>query len=135
MWEIIDAIGSFGAMILAGIAGFVAYRLFQVESKRDERLEQLALELQANSVGVWIDNGKLVAANLSPLPIYGLNLEAYPEPDDFTISGLPEWLTEPQHKLLGRLLAGYAAVDIGQRNGGGFRAVLRPGQQWGFPVR
>lgn len=57
-------------MILAGIAGFIAYRLFKVETERDEKREQDALQQQANSIGVWTDDQKLIVANLSGLPIY-----------------------------------------------------------------
>src|SRR5688572_3368147 len=81
-WSVIDAIGSFGGMVLAGIAGYVAYRLFKVESERDRKVELLqarqaeeSMRQQAASVGFWLDpSGSAHIFNASPLPIYDVNL-------------------------------------------------------------
>src|SRR5688572_24776488 len=80
-WNVIDAVGSFGGMLLAGIAGWVAYRLFKVESLRDQKAEEFRREQaeekkqdQAAKVGLWydIDAGKMVVLNASSLPIYAV---------------------------------------------------------------
>ncbi|MEV4411410.1 hypothetical protein [Catellatospora sp. NPDC049609] len=78
-WSVVDAIGSFGGMVLAGIAGYVAYRLFMVESERDRKADAIQrqqiidkLREQAASIGFWQDikTGHLCIFNASPLPIY-----------------------------------------------------------------
>lgn len=76
-------------MVLAGIAGYVALRLFRVESRRDlrqaerdEHVRQEARRQQASAVGVWMDGGKMIAANLSGLPIYRLKMRVRTDPKD-----------------------------------------------------
>ncbi|MBQ1052110.1 hypothetical protein KBX50_27095 [Micromonospora sp. C51] len=78
-WDVIDAVGSFGSMVLAGAAGFVAYRLYSVESERDLRAEELQrqqaadrLRQQAAGVGFWHDAARdtYCVFNASSLPIY-----------------------------------------------------------------
>ncbi|GAA1423075.1 hypothetical protein GCM10009662_82670 [Catellatospora coxensis] len=68
-------------MVLAGVAGYVAYRLFKVESERDRKADYFQKELaeeksreQAASVGFWHDYEKRTIAvlNASKLPIYAV---------------------------------------------------------------
>ncbi len=112
-------------MVLAGIAGYVAYRLFQVESKRDERLEKLAFEQQATSVGVWMEGtSKLIIANLSPLPVYrfGVRYRAEFNKSMAIIGGAK--ISDAQTELLTDKLARYANIDLHQFS----RAALKPGE-------
>ncbi|MFC7246042.1 hypothetical protein ACFQO7_26495 [Catellatospora aurea] len=83
LWNVLDAVGSFGGMILAGIAGYVAYRLFKVESRRDEIAQQFHSDQaqerareQAAHIGFWWDDemSGLVVHNASALPIYEVGL-------------------------------------------------------------
>ncbi len=70
-------------MILAGVAGYVAYRLFKVESERDQRAEQARRQQmadqardQAARIGFWKDNRSDVikVLNASSLPVYDAEL-------------------------------------------------------------
>ncbi|BCB75231.1 hypothetical protein GCM10022251_34120 [Phytohabitans flavus] len=93
MWEVVGALGSAGSALLAATAGFVAYRLYRIESERDRRTEMQLARQQAASVGVWIRNDveplfrdedepepapepelTFVAANMSTLPVYRLSV-------------------------------------------------------------
>ncbi|MDI1463231.1 hypothetical protein QEZ54_19810 [Catellatospora sp. KI3] len=82
-WSVVDAIGSFGGMVLGGVAGIVAYRLYKVESERDRQAELLRLEQaherarhQASRIGYWYDTDErcLNVFNASSLPIYGIRV-------------------------------------------------------------
>jgi hypothetical protein len=100
MWEVLDALGSVGSALLAATAGFVAYRLYKIESERDRRAEMQLIRQQAASVGVWIRDDvdaldrdedepeptpepevTFVVANMSPLPIYRLSVHFDLGPD------------------------------------------------------
>ncbi|MFG1883234.1 hypothetical protein [Micromonospora sp. NPDC049102] len=93
MWGVVDAVGSAAGALLAAIAGFVAYRLYKIESERDRRTEMQWARQQAASIGVWIRDEvepldldedepepisepelTFVVTNMSALPIYRLSV-------------------------------------------------------------
>ncbi|WP_212829925.1 hypothetical protein [Catellatospora sp. TT07R-123] len=82
-WGAIGAIGSFFGMILAGIAGYVAFRLFRVESGRDLKADEFRREQaeelvrhQATRIGFWVDSDakQVVVLNSSELPIFRIRI-------------------------------------------------------------
>ncbi|GAA2352259.1 hypothetical protein Cme02nite_26030 [Catellatospora methionotrophica] len=78
-WSVIDAIGSFGGMCLAGVAGYVAFRLLKVEFERDKKAQEFLYQQQASSIGFWRDGNRhcVVVLNASPLPIYHVVISEY----------------------------------------------------------
>jgi hypothetical protein len=134
VWEIVDAIGSLLSAVLAGIAGFVAFKLYGIESVRDKeaaRLQQRrdadARQQQAAAVGFWEEWGggearggphgapapvtyELTVSNHSNLPVYEVTIsvqipKTYADAEADVRAQLDEWAGQIHH----------------------FEAVLKPG--------
>jgi hypothetical protein len=75
-WSMIGSLVSAGAtvmgVILAGVGGIVAYRLYKVETERDLRIAEEALRQQAAMIAFWVRGGQVFVGNHSPLPIYNV---------------------------------------------------------------
>jgi hypothetical protein len=84
----VDALGSAGSALLAGVAGYIALKLYKVESERDRRAALRERSQQASLVAAWygeyqreeydldddsyVGTTKLVVVNLSALPVYNV---------------------------------------------------------------
>ncbi|NUT21365.1 MAG: hypothetical protein HOV77_19500 [Hamadaea sp.] len=69
--SLISAAATVAGVVLAAVAGLVAYRLFVLESARDRRDRDAARREQAAKIWVWEDESGLVSIiNQSTLPVF-----------------------------------------------------------------
>jgi len=121
-WSMIGSLVSAGAtllgVILAGFAGYVAYRLFKVESERDRQAVALLLRQQAAAIGFWHDDeGVWLLSNHSALPIYDI------------------FVGTVEHKLKDNVIE-IDKVDftVAEPTKEAFRGHLPPGESAGFQL-